>query len=135
MVYDNILETIGKTPLVKLKSISYDDVNVYGKVEYFNPSGSIKDRAAYNMISEALSSGAIDSDTVIIEPTSGNTGIGLAMVCAALNMRLILAMPENMSEERIKILKAYGAEIVLTPKKEGMKGTTKHVSSANSNNS
>ena len=121
MVYDNILETIGKTPLVKLKSISYDDVNVYGKVEYFNPSGSIKDRAAYNMISEALSSGAIDSDTVIIEPTSGNTGIGLAMVCAALNMRLILAMPENMSEERIKILKAYGAEIVLTPKKEGMK--------------
>ena len=123
MVYDNILETIGKTPLVKLKSISYDDVNVYGKVEYFNPSGSIKDRAAYNMISEALSSGAIDSDTVIIEPTSGNTGIGLAMVCAALNMRLILAMPENMSEERIKILKAYGAEIVLTPKKEGMKGS------------
>lgn len=113
MLYDNILETIGKTPLVKLNSISYDDVNVFGKLEYFNPSGSVKDRAAYNMILEATSSGAIDKDTVIIEPTSGNTGIGLAMVCAALKMKLILTMPENMSVERIKVLKAYGAEIVL----------------------
>ena len=123
MLYDNILETIGKTPLVKLNSISYDDVNVFGKLEYFNPSGSVKDRAAYNMILEATSSGAIDKDTVIIEPTSGNTGIGLAMVCAALKMKLILTMPENMSVERIKVLKAYGAEIVLTPKSEGMRGS------------
>ncbi len=123
MLYDNILETIGKTPLVKLNSVSYDDVNVFGKLEYFNPSGSIKDRPAYNMILEATSSGAIDKDTVIIEPTSGNTGIGLAMVCASMKMKLILTMPENMSAERIKILKAYGAEIVLTPKKEGMRGS------------
>ncbi len=123
MLYNNILETIGKTPLIKIKTLSYDDVNVYGKVEYFNPSGSIKDRSAYNMITEALSAGVIDNESVIIEPTSGNTGIGLAMVCASMGMKLILTMPDNMSIERIKILKAYGAEIVLTPKKDGMKGS------------
>lgn len=123
MLYNNILETIGKTPLIKINTLSYDEVNVYGKVEYFNPSGSIKDRAAYNMMTEALSSGAIDNETVIIEPTSGNMGIGLAMVCASMGMKLILTMPENMSVERIKILKAYGAEIVLTPKQDGMKGS------------
>lgn len=123
MLYNTILETIGKTPLVKLNTLSYNDVNIYGKLEYFNPTGSIKDRAAYNMLYEALSSGDIDNETVIIEPTSGNTGIGLAMVCASMGMKLILTMPENMSAERIKILKAYGAEIVLTPKKEGMRGS------------
>lgn len=123
MLYNNVLETIGKTPLVKLNSLSYDDVNIYGKLEYFNPSGSVKDRAAYNMILEALSSGEIDNEAVIIEPTSGNMGIGLAMVCASMGMKLILTMPENMSVERIKILKAYGAEVVLTPKAQGMKGS------------
>lgn len=116
MIYSNILETIGNTPMVVYKD------NIWLKLEYFNPSGSIKDRASYNMIKSALERGEINEDTVIIEPTSGNTGIGLAMVCAVLGMRLVICMPESMSEERRKLIAAYGAELVLTPASEGMKG-------------
>ncbi len=116
MIYDNVLECIGNTPLVR-----YSD-NILLKLEYFNPSGSVKDRASYSMIKSALERGDIDEDTVIIEPTSGNTGIGLAMVCAVLGMKLIICMPESMSEERRKLIAAYGAELVLTPKEQGMKG-------------
>ena len=116
MLYNNILDTIGNTPMV-----IYTD-NIWLKLEYFNPSGSIKDRASFSMIRAALERGDIDENTVIIEPTSGNTGIGLAMVCAALGMKLIVCMPENMSEERKKSISAYGAELVLTPKESGMQG-------------
>lgn len=116
MIYNNILETIGNTPMVIYKD------NIWLKLEYFNPSGSIKDRASYNMIKSALERGEINKDTVIIEPTSGNTGIGLAMVCAVLKMKLIICMPESMSEERRKLIAAYGAELVLTPASEGMQG-------------
>lgn len=116
MIYDNVLECIGNTPLVR-----YSD-NILLKLEYFNPSGSVKDRASYSMISSALERGDINEGTVIIEPTSGNTGIGLAMVCAVLGMKLIICMPESMSEERRKLIAAYGAELVLTPKGLGMKG-------------
>ena len=117
MIYNNILETIGKTPLVRYSN------NICLKLEYFNPSGSIKDRASYSMIKEALKRGEINKSTVIIEPTSGNTGIGLAMVCAVLGMKLIICMPENMSEERKKSISAYGAELVLTPAEKGMQGS------------
>lgn len=116
MIYNNILETIGNTPMVQYKD------NIFLKLEYFNPSGSIKDRASYSMINEALMRGDINQDTVIIEPTSGNTGIGLAMVCAVLGIKLIICMPENMSEERKKSISTYGAELVLTPAAEGMQG-------------
>ena len=116
MIYNNILELIGNTPL-----ITYND-NILLKLESYNPSGSIKDRASYNMINSALEHGEINTDTTIIEPTSGNTGIGLAMVCAILNLKLIICMPENMSEERKKAISVYGAELVLTPAEDGMKG-------------
>ena len=117
MIYNNILETIGKTPLVK-----YDN-NICLKLEFFNPSGSIKARASYSMINEALKRGQINQDTVIIEPTSGNTGIGLAMCCAVMGLKLIICMPENMSEERKKGISAYGAELILTPADKGMQGS------------
>lgn len=117
MIYNNILELIGNTPLVR-----YSD-NILLKLEYFNPSSSIKDRASYSMIKEAMNRGDIDQDTVIIEPTSGNTGIGLAMVCAVLGLKIIICMPESMSEERRKLIAAYGADLVLTPASEGMKGS------------
>ncbi len=116
MIYESILDTIGNTPMV------YYNENIWLKLESFNPSGSIKDRAAYSMIENALERGDINKDTVIIEPTSGNTGIGLAMVCAALGLKLIICMPENMSEERKKSISAYGAKLVLTPTEEGMQG-------------
>ena len=116
MIYNNILEVIGNTPMLKYQG------NIFLKLEYFNPSGSIKDRAAFAMVKEAFDRGEINQGTVIIEPTSGNTGIGLAMVCAVLKLKLIICMPENMSEERKKSISAYGAELVLTPAKEGMKG-------------
>lgn len=117
MICNNILETIGNTPM-----LVYSD-NIWLKMENFNPSGSIKDRAAYFMIKSALEREEINPDTVIIEPTSGNTGIGLAMVCAALGLKLVVCMPENMSEERKKAIAAYGAELVLTPADEGMRGS------------
>ena len=116
MIYNNVLELIGNTPLVK-----YND-NICLKLEYFNPSSSIKDRASYSMLKGAMDRGEINKDTVIIEPTSGNTGIGLAMCCAVLGLRLIICMPESMSVERRKNIAAYGAELVLTPKEKGMQG-------------
>ena len=116
MIYNNVLELIGNTPLVK-----YND-NICLKLEYFNPSSSIKDRAASSMLKEAMERGDINKETVIIEPTSGNTGIGLAAVAAARGYRIILTMPETMSIERRNLLKAYGAELVLTDGAKGMKG-------------
>ena len=122
-VYNNILETIGNTPLVKINSLNDGCANIFAKVEYFNPAGSIKDRVALNMIQEAKKAGLIDNKTTIIEPTSGNTGIGLALVCAITGNKLILTMPESMSKERRDILSIYGADIVLTPANKGMQGS------------
>ena len=116
----NILETIGNTPLVKINRLTKG--NVFAKVESFNPAGSVKDRPALNMIKDAEDKGLINKDTVIIEPTSGNTGIGLALCCAVRGYRIILTMPETMSVERRKLLQAYGAEIVLTEGSKGMQG-------------
>lgn len=116
MIKNNILETIGNTPIVKLN----DQIMV--KVESFNPGGSVKDRVAYKMIQKALEEGSIDSNTTIIEPTSGNTGVGLAMVCAALHLKCILVMPSTMSIERRKLMRAYGAEVILSDGNLGMKG-------------
>ena len=124
-INENILNLIGKTPLVRLNRVNKGDAEVLVKVEYFNPGGSVKDRIAFAMIEKAEKDGIINSDTVIIEPTSGNTGIGLALVSAVKGYRLILTMPETMSLERRTLLKAYGAELVLTPGSEGMKGAIK----------
>lgn len=120
-LYSNILETIGSTPIVRLNSIKHK--NVWVKLEYFNPAGSAKDRVAYYMLKNALANGKITKNTPIIEPTSGNTGIALAMCAGVLGMKFIAVMPDNMSKERIKLIKAYGAEIVLTPAKDGMQGS------------
>lgn len=121
-IAENILETIGNTPLVKINKLNSGRANIYAKVESFNPAGSIKDRPALNMIEVAERQGLIDNDTVIIEPTSGNTGIGLAMVCAVRGYKLILTMPESMSLERRKLLAIYGAELILTEAEKGMQG-------------
>ena len=121
-IAENILETIGNTPLVKINELNSGRANIYAKVESFNPAGSIKDRPALNMIEDAERRGLIDNDTVIIEPTSGNTGIGLAMVCAVRGYKLILTMPESMSLERRKLLAIYGAELILTEAEKGMQG-------------
>lgn len=119
---NNILELIGNTPLVKINRLNSGKSIIAAKIESFNPAGSIKDRPALNMIEDAERKGLINKDTVIIEPTSGNTGIGLAMVCAVKGYRMILTMPETMSEERRKLLSAYGAELVLTDGAKGMQG-------------
>ena len=116
MIYNNVLELIGNTPIVR-----YND-RICLKLEYYNPSNSIKDRAAYSMLKSAIERGEIKKSTIIIEPTSGNTGIGLAMCCAVLGLKLIICMPESMSMERRKSISAYGAELVLTPKEKGMQG-------------
>jgi cysteine synthase A len=122
-IYSDITKTVGGTPLVRLNRITEGCyATVVGKVEAFNPLGSVKDRIALSMIETAEKQGLINKDTVIIEPTSGNTGIGLAFVCAAKGYRLILTMPETMSIERRKILKMLGAEMVLTPGPKGMVG-------------
>lgn len=115
-VYENVLELIGKTPMVK-----YND-NILLKLEFLNPSHSVKDRASFYMLNEAKKQGLINKDTVIIEPTSGNTGIGLAMCCAVMGLKIIIVMPESMSIERRKMIQGYGAELVLTPKELGMQG-------------
>lgn len=122
-IYSSILETIGNTPLIRLNQITSDlNCVVYAKLESFNPGGSVKDRIGLSMISEAEKKGLIKEKTVIIEPTSGNTGIGIAMVAAVKGYRLILTMPETMSLERRALLEAYGAELVLSPGSEGMNG-------------
>lgn len=122
MKINNILETIGNTPVVKLDSIFQGPSEVWMKLERFNPGGSIKDRIALAMIEDAEAAGIINKDTVIIEPTSGNTGIGLSMVAAVKGYKLIIVMPESMSIERRKLMLAYGAELVLTPKELGTVG-------------
>ncbi|MBS7251199.1 MAG: cysteine synthase A [Candidatus Freyarchaeota archaeon] len=122
-VFNDITETIGRTPLVKLRRLTMNvKPNILAKLESFNPGSSVKDRIALSMIEAAEKQNLINSETIIVEPTSGNTGIGLAMVCAARGYKLVLTMPESMSLERRKILQAYGAQIVLTPASQGMKG-------------
>ena len=124
-VYSKIIDTIGKTPLVELTNIEkkYNlKAKIIAKVESFNPGGSVKDRIAKAMIEKAEKEGLINKDTVLVEPTSGNTGIGLSMVAASKGLRIILTMPETMSVERRNLLKAYGAELVLTEGAKGMKG-------------
>ena len=122
MKVDNILETIGNTPCIRINHLFRPDIEVWMKAERFNPGSSIKDRIALGMIEDAESKGLLNKDTVIVEPTSGNTGIGLALVCAVRGYRLILTMPESMSIERRKYVKALGAELELTPKELGMGG-------------
>ncbi|NPA73363.1 MAG: cysteine synthase A [Epsilonproteobacteria bacterium] len=123
MIVESVSELIGNTPIIKLQRVCENlDINLYAKCEFLNPTYSIKDRIGYNMIQEALKKGLIDKNTVLIEPTSGNTGIALASTCASLGMKLVLTMPESMSKERISLLKAFGAKLVLTPSKLGMKG-------------
>ena len=122
MKADNILQTIGNTPHVRINNLFSKDIEVWMKVERFNPGSSIKDRIALAMVEDAEAKGILKQGTVIIEPTSGNTGIGLALVCAVKGYRLILTMPESMSIERRKAMKAYGAELVLTAKELGMGG-------------
>ena len=120
---DSILDTVGDTPIVRLSRIApASGAAVYAKLEWFNPMGSVKDRVAKGMIEAAERKGLVKQGTVVIEPTSGNTGIGLAMVCAVKGHRLILTMPDTMSVERRKMLKALGAEVVLTPGASGMQG-------------
>ena len=124
-IHKNVSELIGNTPLVELTNFEKNhnlDATILGKVELFNPAGSVKDRIAKAMIDEAVKAGRVNDDTVLIEPTSGNTGIGLAAIAAARGNRLIITMPETMSIERRNLMKAYGAEVVLTDGSKGMKG-------------
>ncbi len=118
----NVIELIGNTPLVQVNRLNKSEAQVIAKLEFFNPASSVKDRIAYAMIEDAEKNGKLDKDTIIVEPTSGNTGVGLAFVAAVKGYRLILTMPESMSIERRKLLKKFGAELVLTPASQGMKG-------------
>jgi len=127
MIANSIEELIGNTPLVRLNRLSeLSGATILGKCEFMNPTSSVKDRIAMNMVNEALKSGVINQNSTIIEPTSGNTGVGLAGICASKSIKLILTMPESMSIERRKLLSHLGAEIVLTPASEGMSGAIKH---------
>lgn len=124
-IYNNLTELIGNTPLLELWNFNKRqelEARIVAKLEYFNPAGSVKDRIGYAMLKDAERKGKINQDTVIIEPTSGNTGIGLAFAAAALGYRLIIILPDSFSEERRKIVRALGAELVLTPAAEGMQG-------------
>lgn len=124
----NVTDLVGNTPLLEFNNIEKEfnlDAHIFAKLEYLNPAGSAKDRIGKEMINEALATGKLSKDSVIIEPTSGNTGIGLASVAASYGIKIILTMPDTMSVERINLLKLYGAEIVLTPGKEGMAGAVK----------
>ena len=120
MIYDNIVKTSGNTPIVKINT-GADEAEIYVKLEFFNPGGSVKDRIAFNMITKMLADGTLKEGDTIVEPTSGNTGIGVAMCGAALGFKVILCMPESMSIERRKIVAAYGAQLELTPASGGMK--------------
>ena len=124
-INNSFLDLVGNTPLVRVNNLIKKDelkADVLAKLEYFNPAGSVKDRIAKEMILDALEKGLINENTTLIEPTSGNTGIGLSAVATALNLKIIITMPETMSVERRNLMKAYGAELVLTPGSEGMKG-------------
>ena len=121
-IFEDITAAVGFTPLVKINKLASPKATVLAKLESYNPCGSIKDRIALSMIQAAEKDGLIKPDTIIVEPTSGNTGIGLAFVCAAKGYQLTLTMPESMSIERRKLLKLFGAKIVLTPAENGMTG-------------
>lgn len=124
-IKNGFLDLVGKTPLVRLNNLIKKEgleADVLAKLEYFNPAGSVKDRIAKEMILDAMEKGLINKNTTLIEPTSGNTGIGLSAVATSLNLKIIITMPETMSVERRNLMKAYGAELVLTPGSEGMKG-------------
>lgn len=125
MIYDNIYSLIGNTPIIKLQNDDKDSADVYLKLEWYNPGGSVKDRIAINMIEAAEKEGLLKKGDTIIEPTSGNTGIGIAMVGAAKGYNVILTMPESLSIERRKILKGYGAQLILTDPSKGMKESIK----------
>jgi len=124
-LYEDITQTIGHTPLVRIRRIIQSTAKVYAKLEFFNPLSSVKDRIGVAMIEAAERAGKLRKDTLIVEPTSGNTGIGLAFACAARGYKLVLTMPDTMSKERRMLLKAYGAELILTPGSEGMAGCIK----------
>ncbi|MCE5340511.1 MAG: cysteine synthase A [Planctomycetaceae bacterium] len=121
-IYNSLIDTIGNTPLVRINALNTTEAQVLAKIEYFNPCSSIKDRIGLAMVEAAEKQGKINKQTTIVEPTSGNTGIGLAFVCAVKGYKLKLVMPESMSIERRKLFKIFGAEVVLTPAAEGMKG-------------
>ncbi|HQZ85019.1 MAG TPA: pyridoxal-phosphate dependent enzyme, partial [Actinomycetota bacterium] len=122
-IADDITELIGNTPLVRIRTLTDEgQAEIVAKLEFFNPAGSVKDRIGVAMIDAAQEAGLIGPDTVIVEPTSGNTGIALAMVCAARGIKIVLTMPETMSVERRMLLRGYGAELILTPGPDGMGG-------------